>query len=90
MEKIEKPKVAFLGDTHFGVRNDSLSHASHQRKFYQEVFFPTLKKRGIKDIIQLGDLLDRRKFVNFNTLHQAREMFFDEAVKAGIAGPEGE
>lgn len=85
MKKINSfPGIAFLGDTHFGVRSDSLTHASHQRKFYEEVFFPTLKKRGIKHIMQLGDLLDRRKFINFNTLRQAREMFFDPAAEAGI------
>lgn len=76
--------LAFLGDTHFGVRNDSLIHANHQRKFFAEMFFPTLKKRGIKKVVQLGDVFDRRKYINFNTLRQAREMFFDPARAAGV------
>jgi DNA repair exonuclease SbcCD nuclease subunit len=41
------------------------------------VFFPTLEQKGIDKIIHLGDLFDRRKFVNFNTLTWARNSFFD-------------
>lgn len=70
-------KVAILGDTHFGARNDSLIFHEHFRKFYEEVFFPYLEENGIEKIIQLGDLFDRRKYVNFATLHHSRKYFFD-------------
>ena len=70
-------KIAILGDTHFGVRNDNLQFHSFYRRFYTNIFFPYLKQHGIKQIIQLGDLFDRRKYINFNSLYQSRDYFFD-------------
>lgn len=77
-------KVCLLGDTHFGVRNDSKIFHAHMEKFYSEVFFPTLRERNIKTIYQLGDLFDRRKYVNFYTLEQCRKYFFDQLLKDDI------
>lgn len=71
-------KVVILGDTHFGARGDSLDFIKYFEKFYSEIFFPEIRNRGIKTIIQLGDLFDRRKFINFNSLHTARKYFFDK------------
>lgn len=71
-------KIAILGDTHFGARNDSPAFNEYFRKFYAEVFFPYLKEHGISNVIQLGDLFDRRKYINFNTLASAKEYFFDQ------------
>ena len=47
-------------------------------KFFDEVFFPYLKENDIKTIIHAGDLMDRRKFVNFNILNQVRTQFMDK------------
>lgn len=77
-------KVAILGDTHFGVRNDSQAFHDLFRKFYVETFFPYLEEHGITHVIQTGDLFDRRKYVNFNSLRQAREYFFDPLVEKNI------
>jgi len=71
-------KVALITDQHWGVRNDNLSFISYFDKFYNNVFFPTLEKEGIKDIIMLGDTFDRRKYTNHNTLYQAKKMYFDK------------
>lgn len=70
-------KVAILGDVHIGARNDSDIIHSFQEKFFSEVFFPTLKERGITSIIQMGDLFDRRKYVEFNSLFKAKKYLFD-------------
>lgn len=72
-------KIAILGDTHFGARNDSLIFHKYFEKFYGEVFFPYLEEHGIEKIIQLGDLFDRRKYINFSTLYNCRKYFFDRA-----------
>ena len=77
-------KIALVTDTHFGARSDSQAFDSYFKKFYDEVFFPELDKRGIKDIIHLGDCFDRRKYINFNSLNSCRQYFFEEACNRGI------
>lgn len=75
-------KIAIIGDLHFGVRGDSQIFTSFQRKFFENVFFPVIKKEGVAHIIQLGDFVDRRKFMNTLTMKNSREMFFDKIMEA--------
>jgi DNA repair exonuclease SbcCD nuclease subunit len=77
-------KICLLGDTHFGVRNDSKVFHEYYEKFYDEIFFPYLKHNGIDTVIQLGDLFDRRKYINFLSLTESRRYFFDKLRDAGI------
>ena len=70
-------KVSVISDTHWGARNDSQAFMNYFRKFYEEVFFPTIQEQGIDTIIHMGDVVDRRKFINWKTVFQMREMFFD-------------
>ena len=70
-------KLVILGDTHFGARSDSLDFHRYFQRFYEEIFFPYLKEHNITTIFQMGDLFDRRKFINFNSLYLARKYFFD-------------
>ena len=76
-------KIAILADTHFGARNDSQLFLDYFTNFFENTFFPECEKRGVKTIIHLGDLMDRRKFVNFNTLSQMRERFVQPIVDGG-------
>lgn len=69
-------KIAIITDTHFGARNSNLALMNYFEKFYNDVFFPTLEERGVNRIIHLGDLVDHRKYINFNTLHHMHECFF--------------
>lgn len=77
-------KICILGDCHFGARGDSLDFHRYFQKFYENIFFPYLKENNIKTIFQMGDLFDRRKFINFNSLFLARRYFFDELVANDI------
>ena len=77
-------KLCILGDTHFGARGDSLDFHLYFEKFYNEVLFPYLKANDIEVIFQLGDLFDRRKYINFNSLHLCRQYFFDRCEILGI------
>ena len=43
-----------------------------------------MQQNQIKVIYQLGDLFDRRKFVNFNTLAECKRYFFDYLHQNGI------
>lgn len=71
-------KIALITDQHFGARNDSPIFLDFYQKFYDETFFPTLEKEGIKTVLILGDTFDRRKYVNFYSLKRTKEMFFDK------------
>ena len=81
---MNKVKICLLNDSHFGARGDSQLFFDYFMKFYDDELFPYLKKNNIKTIIHAGDLMDRRKFVNFNILHQIRTRFMDELEKNGI------
>jgi DNA repair exonuclease SbcCD nuclease subunit len=70
-------KIAILGDCHFGVRSDNLAFHSYFARFYRETFFPYLEKHNIKVVVQTGDLFDRRKFINYNTLQLSKGYFFN-------------
>ena len=77
-------KIAILNDTHFGVRNDSEAFRNYQLKFYNEIFFPYLEKHNIKTLVHLGDVVDRRKFINFQTATIFRKQFWDRLYKQQI------
>ena len=62
--KRDKMKIALLGDTHFGKKGFSEKFYKNQMIFFKKQFFPYLKKRDIKTIIQLGDLFDNRKIID--------------------------
>ncbi len=77
-------KIALLNDTHFGCRNDSPAFMNYHNRFYDEIFFPYIKENNIKRLIHLGDVVDRRKFINFKTAHTFREEFMHRLYKEGI------
>jgi DNA repair exonuclease SbcCD nuclease subunit len=70
-------KIAIIGDTHFGARGDAPVFLNHFLKFFETQFFPYLKEHNITKVIHLGDLFDRRKFINFNTLHHVKTKFLN-------------
>lgn len=70
-------KICLISDTHFGVRNDQSAFLQHMHWFFQHVFFPKLEKERIRTIVHLGDLVDRRKYINYHTLNRMKSMFLD-------------
>ena len=48
------------------------------------MFFPYCEENNIRLVFQLGDLFDRRKFINFNSLSECKRYFFDELEARGI------
>lgn len=76
-------KIALITDTHFGIRNDS----PHFHDYFIECFnwfFREIDNEEIKDIIHLGDLFDRRKYVNFLTAKNCRENFLEQIDKRNV------
>ena len=78
-------KVAIIGDTHAGARGDRRPFQNNMGRFFKNEFFPKLKEEGITNIIHTGDLFDRRKYINFNTLQLIRECFLDVMKSEGIS-----
>lgn len=70
-------KVVILGDCHIGARNDNLAFMNYHMSFFEKQLFPFLKQNKINKIIQLGDIFDRRKFVNFQILNEWKSRVFD-------------
>ena len=77
-------KIALINDTHAGARGDSLLFNEFFFKFWEGTFFPYLKDNGITHIVHLGDVVDRRKFINYVILNQWRKRFFDVLEREGI------
>jgi DNA repair exonuclease SbcCD nuclease subunit len=76
-------KICLISDTHFGHKNDSILFHKAFVKFYDDIFFPELQRRGIKTVVHLGDLFDRRKYINFHILHRTRIDFLQKLVDGG-------
>jgi len=77
-------KIAIITDTHWGVRNDAPLFYDVNKKFLDNVFFPTLKKHHINTVFHMGDLVDRRKYINFVTANRLRNDFLDVLEKEQI------
>tara|TARA_Y100001973_G_C5172732_1_gene320059 strand:- start:476 stop:1540 length:1065 start_codon:yes stop_codon:yes gene_type:complete len=77
-------KFAIINDTHFGARADSQIFLDYFLEFFEEQFIPYLKENGITRVLHLGDFMDRRKFVNFQTLNQTRERLMEVLYQENI------
>lgn len=70
-------KLALITDTHWGVRGDNVAFLDNNKKFLDKVFFPYVDGNNISTVIHLGDLVDRRKYININTARRLRTDFLD-------------
>lgn len=76
-------RFALLGDCHIGVRNDLALFHDHAEVFFDRMILD-LVGQGITTVFQLGDLFDRRKYINFNSLSRSKRYLFDRMQMAGI------
>ena len=77
-------KVAIITDTHYGARKNSKLFHDYFKKFYDNVFFPTIDEKGIKTIVHMGDAFDSRKGIDFSALSWAKDNIFDPIKQRGI------
>ena len=77
-------KVALVTDTHWGARNDSKVFAKYFSKFWKETFFPYIDKHNIDHIIHLGDIVDRRKYINYVTADNLKKDFINPLIQRDI------
>lgn len=77
-------KVAVITDQHFGSHKGSQIYLDFYQKFYDNVFFPYLKKHKITTVLDLGDTFDNRKSIDFVTLQWAKENYYDRLRDMGV------
>lgn len=77
-------KVLIISDTHYGIKNDSISLLDNNKIFLDNQFFPFIEKNNITHVIHLGDIVDRRKHINFYTLKRLKEDFLDRLCDKNI------
>jgi DNA repair exonuclease SbcCD nuclease subunit len=77
-------KYAIVTDNHAGCRNDSLIFLEYTISFFEKQFIPYLLENNITSVIHLGDVFDRRKYINFNTLYEWRTRVFDVLLQNKI------
>jgi predicted phosphodiesterase len=74
-------KVAIITDTHWSARKSSRLFQDYFEQFYRDVFFPTLEKYGITNVIHMGDAFDSRKSIDFVGLDWTRRVVLDPLSK---------
>lgn len=77
-------KIALVNDTHFGARGDNPLVNDYFFRFWEEQFFPYLSTHNIKTVVHLGDVVDRRKFINFKIAKDFKDRFMHRFWKEGI------
>ena len=70
-------KVAIITDTHYGARKGSKYLHDHFKKFYDDIFFPTLEAEKINTVIHMGDAFDSRKSIDYQSLEWSKRVVFD-------------
>ena len=77
-------KVAVITDQHFGMRKGSRLFHDYFKKFYEDIFFPTLEREGITTLIDMGDTFDNRRSIDLWSLEWAKTNYFDRLRDMGI------
>ena len=73
-------KIALITDQHLDGRKGNINFWNYFQKFYDNVFFPTLEKEGVRVVFDLGDTFDNRKSMDYNTFNRVDENYFKRLV----------
>lgn len=77
-------KIMILGDLHWGARSDNTTFLESFADYFDNVFFPLVEKTKPDIIVQVGDVFDKRSYLNVNTLYYVRTRFIEPLRKVGI------
>ena len=70
-------KEAIITDQHFGARKGADYLHKYFKKFYEDVFFPTIESEGITTVIDMGDTFDNRRNIDLASLEWSKKVYFD-------------
>ena len=70
-------KVAIITDQHFGARKGADYLHKYFKKFYEDVFFPTIESEGITTVIDMGATFDNRRNIDLASLEWSKKVYFD-------------
>lgn len=81
--RVRLSKICLITDTHYGARSDNLALLDHKKKFFDSIFFPYLERHNIRVVCHLGDIVDRRKYINIYTANRMRMDFLEPLNQSG-------
>lgn len=76
--------IALITDQHLDGRKNSQIFWDYFLKFYENVFFPTLKKYNVKTVIDLGDTFDNRKGIDLAAWYRIKKNYYDVLHSMGV------
>ena len=69
-------KILFLGDLHLGARNGNPNFLRMMDEYFKEELFPYILENDVKVVVQLGDILDKRRNIDFTISNYLVNTFF--------------
>ena len=69
---------------HFGAKSDAIPFLNNLKHFFSDIFFPYLKEYNIDTVVCLGDVMERRKFVNYLTAYYVRNVLINPLIENNI------
>ena len=69
--------VGIIGDIHLGINENKVQFIEYQNKCL-EFIFEEFRLLGIKDVIYLGDIFDKRQSISVKSLKQCYDIFDNE------------
>ena len=77
-------KIAIVTDTHFNFKKGNKVFHEYFEKFYNQVFFPTLKKYKIDTVIHMGDMFDNRKATDYWSIDWTKRVILEPLKKYNV------
>ena len=69
-----------IGDIHFSYKQGDVVYKNNIKNFFDNIFFPEIRARGITTVFQTGDMFDGRKYNSNLAIVNAKECFFSKFV----------
>lgn len=69
-------KILFLGDLHLGARNGNPNFLRMMDEYFKEELFPYILENDVNVVVQLGDILDKRRSIDFTISNYLVNTFF--------------